>query len=386
MTPEELHNIIELGESSHVQFKERLTDAHALSQEFAAFANGKGGMVIVGVNDKTGALRGLSFEEIRDYNQLAVHAATNNLFPAIHIKTEQVRLQGEILMILRVPEGSNKPYKDKNDGMWMKNGSDKRRVTSNDEIARLLQESGTLFADEMVLHTTSVEDLDKRLVTRFLKKKFGDASKRGGLNNEQLLTNIHLMKDGHLTLAGLILLGKHPQRFRPECTAKCITLPGITLIAETYLDNEPSITGTTLDVYAAVMNFFERNLRKIPSGKGFNVPPMPEIPLETLQELVINALVHRNYFIRSEVRIAIFTDRIEIISPGTLPNSLTIENIKAGTAIPRNPILQQNAQYLLPYKGWGTGIRRALEFYPHIDFINDTERQIFTVIIHRNVS
>ncbi|MCU0427953.1 MAG: putative DNA binding domain-containing protein [Candidatus Kapabacteria bacterium] len=386
MTPEELLDIIELGESSHVQFKERLTDAHALSQEFAAFANGKGGRVIVGVNDKTGALSGLTFALIREYNEIAAHAATNNLLPPIAIETEQVRIGDEILMVITVPQGSNKPYKDKNGTMWMKIAADKRRITANEEIARLLQDSGTLYADEMVVLGSSITEIIPEEANRWCEKRYEGTWETLNKAIEEALGEAHLVKGEALTLAGLVLLGKYPQKYRPECSIKCLALPGMTLIADTFLDSEPSLYGNYSEVFSRAMSFFERNLRKIPAGTGFNAQSQWEIPAQALQELVVNALVHRNYFIRSEVRIAIFTDRIEIISPGTLPNSLTIESIKAGTAIPRNPILQQNAQYLLPYKGWGTGIRRALEFYPHIDFINDTERQLFTAIIRRNVS
>jgi predicted HTH transcriptional regulator len=75
------------------------------------------------------------------------------------------------------------------------------------------------------------------------------------------------------------------------------------------------------------------------------------VPIETLEELLVNALVHREYFILSGVKIFIFDDRIEKISPGTLPNTLTIDNIKIGSFIPRNPMLFTNTRYLLPFVG-----------------------------------
>ncbi|MBA4057328.1 MAG: ATP-dependent DNA helicase, partial [Marivirga sp.] len=98
---------------------------------------------------------------------------------------------------------------------------------------------------------------------------------------------------------------------------------------------------------------------------------------------IVNSLIHRDYFIKSSIKVFIFDNRIEIISPGKLPNSLTIDKIKSGTSISRNPILFSNARYLLPYIGVGSGIPRALNSYPNIDLINDTEREIFTAIIHR---
>jgi ATP-dependent DNA helicase RecG len=77
----------------------------------------------------------------------------------------------------------------------------------------------------------------------------------------------------------------------------------------------------------------------------------------------------------------IFSDRIEIVSPGKLPNSLTIENIANGISIARNPVLQSLAQYILPYKGLGTGVGRAITAYPKIKFVNDVNTEQFKVII-----
>jgi predicted HTH transcriptional regulator len=94
-------------------------------------------------------------------------------------------------------------------------------------------------------------------------------------------------------------------------------------------------------------------------------------------------LFHRDYFINSTIKVFIFSDRIEIISPGKLPNSLTVENIMSGISIPRNPILQTMAQHALPYKGLGTGIMRAISIYPDIQLINEQEKERFIVIIKR---
>ena len=108
-----------------------------------------------------------------------------------------------------------------------------------------------------------------------------------------------------------------------------------------------------------------------------------EIPNDALEELVVNALVHRDYFIKSAIKVFIFDNRIEIISPGKLPNTLTVERIKSGTSIARNPILFSNARYVLPYVGVGSGIPRALHSYPKIDFENDIDGELFKVTLHR---
>ena len=95
------------------------------------------------------------------------------------------------------------------------------------------------------------------------------------------------------------------------------------------------------------------------------------------------SLIHRDYFINTTVKIYMYSDRIEIISPGKLPNSQTEESIVNGVSIPRNPILQSIAQYILPYRGAGTGLMRAISLYPNIVFTNESERERFIVTIKR---
>ncbi len=115
-----------------------------------------------------------------------------------------------------------------------------------------------------------------------------------------------------------------------------------------------------------------------------NSPGIPEIPQAVFEELLVNALIHRDYLISAPIRLFIFDDRVEIISPGHLPNNLTIEKIRIGNSNIRNPVLTSYvAKGLLPYKGIGSGIRRALNEWEKIDFTDDRQSAIFTATIHR---
>jgi ATP-dependent DNA helicase RecG len=121
-----------------------------------------------------------------------------------------------------------------------------------------------------------------------------------------------------------------------------------------------------------------RNLRKVQAGQGVNSPGLPEIPPSVFEELLVNALIHRDYLVNATIRLFIFDDRIEIISPGHLPNNLTVEKIRSGISNIRNPILvSYAAKGLLPYKGLGSGIKRALEDWPDISFTDDREGCMF---------
>jgi ATP-dependent DNA helicase RecG len=134
------------------------------------------------------------------------------------------------------------------------------------------------------------------------------------------------------------------------------------------------------------MSFVLGNIKHIQKDQNVNAPGEPEIPRIVLEELIANALIHRDYFVSAPVRIFVFQDRLRIISPGHLPNNLTIENIKRGNSNIRNPILASYATKILPYRGLGSGIIRALNAYPDIDFQDDHDGNQFIVTINRIIT
>jgi len=380
----DLQDLIQGGESSTVQFKRTVTDAHAISQEIVAFANAKGGYIVIGVEDSTGDITGLTYREIQSVNNLLSNAATNNVIPQIKLFTETVGLQnGKKVVVVRIEEGDNKPYKDRNGAIWDKNGSDKRRVTSNEEIARLLQSSKYMYADEMQVKGSTVSDIDNELFNVFLKTKYRSSPDIPGIPVNILLQNLNLADDDTLTLAGLLLFSNRRQKYRPQFSVQCVSVGGTDITGNSFFDNEPAFEGALKNVFDQSIAFVERSIRKIPSGTSFNSLPVWEIPYEVFEELIVNALIHRDYFINSTVKVFIFSNRIEIVNPGVLPNSLTVANIMNGISIQRNPVLQSLGQYILPYKGIGTGISRALSNYAHIDFINNAKKNEFRAIIKR---
>ena len=108
-----------------------------------------------------------------------------------------------------------------------------------------------------------------------------------------------------------------------------------------------------------------------------------EIPYISLVEFTVNALVHRSLNATAPIRIFIFDDRVEIHSPGTLPNGLTVDDIVVGTSMPRNMFLFTNAIHLLPYTGAGSGMLRALSEGMNVSFTNNDRTNEFVITINR---
>ena len=181
----------------------------------------------------------------------------------------------------------------------------------------------------------------------------------------RLLKNMNLaVDDGMLNLAGVLLFSEQPEWIAPQFVIKAIQYSGTKIHPSDYLDTE-DFSGPLPKIFENALAFIMRNLHKLQAGRVVNMPGMPEIPEAVFEELLVNALVHRDYLVSAPIRLFIFDDRIEIISPGHLPNNLTVEKIRAGNSNIRNPILvSYAAKGLLPYHGLGSGIRRAVDFWP----------------------
>ena len=194
--------------------------------------------------------------------------------------------------------------------------------------------------------------------------------------------------DGTLTVAAMLLFGKYTQRWMPMMTAKCICFAGNSVGSKVFRDkvNDADMEGNLLHQYDTIMDFFTRNLHNVQVGEEFNSMGKLEIPYTSLVEFTVNSLVHRSLNMKAPVRIFIFDNRVEIHSPGALPNGLTIDDIKAGTSMPRNTFLFNNAIYLLPYTGVGSGITRALDEDINVTFMNNDKSQEFVITVWREES
>ena len=171
-------------------------------------------------------------------------------------------------------------------------------------------------------------------------------------------------------------------------TAKCICFAGNSIGSKVFRDkvNDADMEGNLLHQYDTIMDFFTRNLHNVQVGDEFNSMGKLEIPYTSLVEFTVNSLVHRSLNMKAPVRIFIFDNRVEIHSPGALPNGLTIDDIKAGTSMPRNTFLFNNAIYLLPYTGVGSGITRALDEGVNVTFMNNDKAQEFVITVWREES
>lgn len=380
METEELLAIIANGEDSRHQFKQNITRAESLVPELAAFSNSKGGLLLIGVTDE-GGIQGLTIEDMGRINQLVSNAA-KDVKPPISVTTENVALPSGMVMVVDVPEGISKPYMDGNLHVWVKNSANKSKVSAREELLRMFQSSALVHADEISVNGSSVTDIDQEFFDAFFEREYGERVEDQDVSRVQLLENMNLAKNGQLNICGALLFASRPQIRLPVFIVKAVAFPGVDIEDEHYIDSQ-DINGKLSDVFQKVLGFVLANIRHVQNEQGFNSVGEPEIPRIVLEELIANALIHRDYFVSAPIKVLVFADRIEIVSPGHLPNNLTIENIKMGNSNVRNPILASFAPKVLPYRGLGSGIKRAIKAYPDIEFVDDRAGNAFKAIIKR---
>jgi predicted HTH transcriptional regulator len=287
-----------------------------------------------------------------------------------------------------VPEGTAKPYSTSSGDYYVKSGGDKRK-SSPQELLRMFQTSKQITLDESpttasITPGNEAETIDLAKFYAFYDKNKGKPFSQEGISIIQGFENMGLADDGHLTLAGLMLFGVNPQRFKPTFLIRAFSFYGNENSESRFRDKNDCI-GSLEEQYRSAMAFLKNNLSHIQTAGSFNQPGTLEISEQALEEAVVNALIHRDYSQNAVIRLFIFDDRVEIISPGCLPNHLTIANIINGKAVVRNPTIVSFATKILPYSGIGSGITRILKYHPDTIMEDDKEADQFIIKLMRPI-
>lgn len=383
MTCEELEEIVSCGETSKVQFKQQFSSSKQIAEELVAFANSRGGILLFGIKDKNGVITGLSYSEIQHISHEISTIANDSIRPVIYIQTEVIKYKKAHVLIVYVNEGSNKPYKDLNGHIWIKQGPDKRRITENSDILALFQSSENYFPEKQSITGTTIENIDTKALDSFLEKLYDKRLRDFRIPQERLLYNLHIINTkGELTLAGLLFFSDDPQAFMPQFVIKAVSFYGNSIGGNKYRDSK-DISGTIPEMFEQGMAFLKSNLHSVQAGQSFNSIGKLEIPETALEELLQNALVHRDYLRSAPIRLMIFDDRVEIVNPGCLGGNLSIDDIKEGSTFQRNPLIAHFCNRTMIYRGLGSGIIRSLSEGIHVDFVNNLSSNQFSVIIYR---
>ena len=270
METTELIDLLSRGEDSRQQFKENFTNADALAAEIVAFSNTAGGKILVGVRND-GMVLGLSSADIDRFEPARLQQRFPNVRPAVNPLTDNVPHPNGMVMVITLPEGFSKPYMDKNGTIWVKSGSDKRRATSREELQRLFQQAGLVHADETPVAGLGAGDVDMAYFEAFFAQQFGEPLSQHHQPLPQLLSNMNLMNQGRLNVAGGLLFAKAPQYALPAFIVKAVAFVGNQIEDERYIDSR-DITGKLADVCQQTLGFIIANTRAQQNGQGFQLP------------------------------------------------------------------------------------------------------------------
>lgn len=383
MTADTLKDLCLCGETTRVQFKEMFTSQKEAAKEMIAFANTKGGVILFGVEDKTGVIKGLSYDEIQQTSRELGNAAQELVKPTIYIETEVVKVEGKHVLVCSIEEGRNKPYKNLQGEIWVKQGADKRRITENAEILSLFQSSGNYHPEEDPEKGTTVDDLEMADLRDFFRRVYGREIEDFDQPLESMLKSLGILTaEGEVTRAGMLFFGRDPQHFEHSVVLKAVAFQGNDIGDTNYLDSR-DITGTLPRMFKEGMAFLKSYLRHEQRGQNFNSTGILEISEVALEELLQNALVHFDLLNHAAIRLLIFSNRVEIINPGCLYGGLRVEDIKLGVSRQRNPLMAELAARTMIYRGLGSGIIRVMRENTPIVFDNQESADQFKVTVWR---
>lgn len=228
----ELVELCSLGESTTVQYKLEFTTQKQIAEELVAFANTRGGIIVFGAEDKTGRMVGLTYEQVQYTSRELGNTANEHVRPIIYIEIETVMHKGMAYVIAYVKNGIYKPYKDLSGNIWVKQGADKRRVTENSEIRRLLQDFHQYQIDVDDVEGSSEDDIDTKALDSYFAHVYNKRIE------DFKVPRTHIIDDlGRLTIAGLMFFAKEPQQFRPQHCIKAVWFYGNHIGSTDYRDN-----------------------------------------------------------------------------------------------------------------------------------------------------
>jgi ATP-dependent DNA helicase RecG len=221
-----------------------------------------------------------------------------------------------------------------------------------------------LYYDQTLTLRATLADLDSSAFADYIQKTYQQPMEQLNIQYEGLLRNLGYIReqDGKLypTAACVLFFGRNPQRFFPHAHVVAARIPGTDFSAPPS-DNK-LIEGTAADMLEDTIRFLRIHLPTAHRIRDFEPDSYPELPEAALREVVVNALAHRDYTVAAPVRIFIFDDRVEVRTPGGLPNTVTIDAIRLGAAhVTRNPIIYTLFSRLGMVTGIGTGIYRAIQ-------------------------
>jgi ATP-dependent DNA helicase RecG len=373
MTHTDLLETINNGENSGVEFKRDVLENHVLARELVAFSNLSGGMVLLGVEDD-GSISGLTRPNLEEW---VMTACRDKIRPGIIPFFEVIRgvELGRDVAIVRVTRGFDVQslWHNNRNTYFIRVGTQSREP-SPEELSRLFQQRGSFRAELRPVSGAALDDLDlRRLRDYFSRVRQQDVpADSDRVAWQTLLVNTEIMIDEGVTVGGMLLFGKTPNRFLPQAGIDAAAYTGV---EKDYATRErAALRGAMTPLLDAgdelvenglveqAIDFVRRNTPVAASLEdGARRIDKPTYPSEVLREAIVNAVIHRDYLLSStDIELSIYSDRLEIISPGRLPNGITPDRMRTGCRAARNQLLKDVMRDYRYLEHMGMGVPRKI--------------------------
>ena len=397
MNRQELADLVHNGENSGVEFKRADVRPERLAREIAALLNHEGGHILLGVEDD-GTVTGLAHPP-KPTEERIMEVARTHVRPAAAPYWETIDRDGRLVGVVSLPaDAPDKPYKAKRGSAWVTQvrvGTTTRDATDEEE-ARLYMQAGRIPYDRRPVSGASVEALDWRRLVNYFRDLRGQYCPPDDDRDAwtRLLVNSELMVEDRgraiPSAAGLLLFGTRPNHWLPQAGISAAAYSG----AEKDYDAKARTTlrGPLVPLYPAPSSDFDHPYPWMPQtfsdyGRSVESGVLEgaldfvrrntevtawigdtgqrqerwDYPLETVREALVNAVTHRDYTIAvTDVELSLYADRLEIISPGRLPNTVTVEKMRAGCRAARNELTRDVFRDYCYVEASGLGVPRKI--------------------------
>jgi len=373
----ELAELLRNGENSGVEFKRDDILPERLAREVSGLANLLGGRILLGVEDD-GTVSGLARGRQRA-EEWSMQVVRDHIQPPLIPYWEVIEWEpGVLIGIVSIPEAApDKPYKAKLGNhfqTFVRVGTLTREATREEE-GRLYQAAGILRYDIKPVPGSRVSDLDQGRLDDYFGRVLGRAMPGSNEQRETILVNTDIaIVDREFkppTVGGMVLFGTSPNRFLKQAGISATSYPGVD---KSYAANDlEEIQGPLVSLFDPAgrivergtidraMAFVERNMGRSSRLVEGVRRDTPDYPIEAVRETIVNAVVHRDYTIALvNIELGMYSDRLEVVSPGRLPNTVTIAKMKEGYRASRNELLKDILRDYGYVESRGMGVRTKI--------------------------
>ena len=372
MNTAELRELLQAGEGAKVEFKRDEVRPNQLAKEIVAFANTNGGRVLLGVEDD-GTISGIKRPNLQEWLMDAVIGAL--ITPQLIPDYEEVATAAGQVGVVSVHPGTAKPYavqQGARQGYYLRYGNTCRRAT-REQMLRLFESGGLLAVERLPIHGSGNDELDQRRVEEYFQRVLGEDKMDDWtqtLLHRDLLVETDAAPAPCCSYAGYALFALAPRRRLPQAGMRLLVFPGTDMDYDASLDEVLDLPFVGLGEQKPG-KFIEQTLPDRALSylqphisrerlTGMTRQRHWDYPREAIREVLVNAFAHRDWTRQGDIRVVVYENRMEVTSPGALPNGMTIEKMKVGQQSPRNANIVRILRDYGIMDDRGMGIRRKV--------------------------